>query len=364
MARADATCPKVAAQASLKYWAPAICPPHHPESSSPRSFLHSRARGTLCSRVPGSGICPACSPLVLHMAHDPSRPLWSRLRTPLCPRGRATGAAHPPPRVLPAACAWTSPGPRVHPTLPGPVHRWPHLPAASAPGTPVPHPSPGGRAGGRHLGAQALVSSRGPRPEQLALTLAPRVSKTPSTRLSASRLQLLRPEPTWCLPSPRPRARGPDLELPSPHRCARTPSPGPPALQPTGPASQPATNRPDKRVTSSPGTRGTSPLVPTKQAPTAPADPLCPSAGPFPIAGRAHGCHAHRSPHRGWGVPPAPGWGTPGMPGSLSAGTRAGPPGDCSVAGGRPPSGYEHRSPPPRGAWHTWVSAKRPSGAP
>ena len=115
---------------------PSCLPPHLPGSSSLRSSLHSRAHGTPCSRVPGSGICPACSPLVWHMAHDPSRPLWSRLRTPLCPRGRATGAAHPPPRVLPTACVWTGPGPRVHPTLPGPVHRWPHLPAASAPGSP------------------------------------------------------------------------------------------------------------------------------------------------------------------------------------------------------------------------------------
>ena len=148
MARADATCPKVAAQASLKYWAPAICPPHHPESSSPRSFLHSRARGTLCSRVPGSGICPACSPLVLHMAHDPSRPLWSRLRTPLCPRGRATGAAHPPPKGSPRSLCVD----RSWPTCPS------HAPRASPPMA-----TPTSGLCSRHPGAPSLTWREGRR---------------------------------------------------------------------------------------------------------------------------------------------------------------------------------------------------------
>lgn len=122
VAGADATCPKVAAQASLKHWAPAVCPPpifpglHR--LGPPCTPGHVR----LCSRVPGSGICPACSPLVLHVAHNPSRPLWSRLRTPLCPRGWATGTAYPPegsPRGLCMDQSW--------PTCP------PHTPRASPP---------------------------------------------------------------------------------------------------------------------------------------------------------------------------------------------------------------------------------------
>lgn len=134
VAGADATHPKAAAQASPKPWVPAPPPaPHPPGSSSPRSALYSRAHEALCSRSPGSGVCPARSPPVLHVAHDPSRPLWSSLWTPLCPRGRAPGTAQPPPPAgSPRSLCLDGPGPRVHPTLPGPVHRWPHLPAASA----------------------------------------------------------------------------------------------------------------------------------------------------------------------------------------------------------------------------------------
>lgn len=165
--------------------------------------------------------------------------------------------------------------------------------------------------------------------------------------------------PRAALLSPRP-----DLELPSPHGCAPTPSPGPLLFSPRAPPPRQPANRPDKLVTSSPGTRGTSPLIPAKPALTAPAGCLCLSAGSSSPGWECCGYHAHLCPHRGWGSLPHQGDGVPGTPGSLSAGTRAGPPGDCSGAGGWPPSGYEHSSPPPRGAWHPWVSAKRPSRAP
>ena len=365
MARADATCPKVAAQASLKYWAPAVCPPIFPG-------LHR--------------LGPPCTPGRMGLSAPESRavasaqlaPHWSGTwhTTHLGPCGPGYGHPYVPeaePRELLTPHQGFSPQPVCGPVLAhvsiprspgqstdGHTYQRPLLPAAQ-----VPHPSPGGRAGSRHLGVQARVSSRGPRPEHLALTLAPRVSETPSMRLSASRLQLLRPEPTWCLPSPRPRARRPDLELPSPHRCAPTPSPGPPALQPTGPSSQPAHESSRQARHILPRNQGHLTSRPCKAGSHSPCWSPVPERGVLP---HRWACpwlsRSPVPPHRGWGFPPAPGWGTPEMPGSLSAGTRAGPPGDCSVVGGRPPSGYGHRSPPPRGAWHPWVSAKRPSGAP
>lgn len=207
-----------------------------------------------------------------HMTHlGPCGPVYGH---PYVPEAGPRELLSPHPRqVLPAACAWTGPGPRVHPTLPGPVHRWPHLPVASAPGTPaVPGPSPGGRAGSLHLGVQVWVRSRGPSPEHLSSDLG---FERPSTRPRASRIRVLRPEPTCC-----PAVS----EAASPQACPGAPQPSPlcscpttrtPALQPAGPTSQPPRGSSRQARHILPRDRGASPLVPAKPAPTAPAGPLC-----------------------------------------------------------------------------------------